>query len=298
MISIAFLGLTANPIWMLFPFSTYAISLKLVLQAEYWDPTVVPEDWHMFLRCSFASGTANEPPVRVVALPTIVGNDCAIGDTAWEALTASYQQFVRWFWGAEDLGYIVVKLFDVRNFSLMLFLRKLQCLFWAMEHHLLMAMAGSILMCNAVLRLVVEQSYDQSFREDMEWYFPETVSSLSNLSHFSVGALVADISLIYMLMMWLTLCMFDHLYRNKVVKDRLHFHCQSEPSVLRWLGFALNPLFDVFLFILPSLHAHAKLFFLGNLVYVTTPKKSNSSDDTIRTANKAKVYNELVDEVM
>ncbi|HVC31251.1 MAG TPA: hypothetical protein VND24_08695, partial [Steroidobacteraceae bacterium] len=38
---------------MIFPQSTYSLSLKMADDAGYWDEDVIPEDWHMFLKCFF-----------------------------------------------------------------------------------------------------------------------------------------------------------------------------------------------------------------------------------------------------
>ena len=55
----------------LFPQSTYSLSLRMCHDVGYWDVDVVPEDWHMFLKCFFELG--GEPDVQPILLP--VGND-------------------------------------------------------------------------------------------------------------------------------------------------------------------------------------------------------------------------------
>ena len=42
---------------------------KLVVDVGYWDPIVIAEDWHMFLRCFFAKD--GDMTVRSMFLPTI-----------------------------------------------------------------------------------------------------------------------------------------------------------------------------------------------------------------------------------
>jgi len=37
-----------------FPLAIYSLSLVLAKKAAFWDPTVIPEDWHMYFRCQFA----------------------------------------------------------------------------------------------------------------------------------------------------------------------------------------------------------------------------------------------------
>ena len=55
----------------LFPQSTYSLSMRMCHDVGYWDVDVVPEDWHMFLKCFFEMG--GEPDVQPILLP--VGND-------------------------------------------------------------------------------------------------------------------------------------------------------------------------------------------------------------------------------
>ena len=40
----------ANPLHYKLPFAVYSLALDLAVEAKYWDPAVIPEDWHMFLR--------------------------------------------------------------------------------------------------------------------------------------------------------------------------------------------------------------------------------------------------------
>src|SRR6185437_2811240 len=56
---------------MMFPQSTYTLSFKMADDVGYWDPDVIPEDWHMFLKCFYAF--QGEVDVEPIFLPT--GND-------------------------------------------------------------------------------------------------------------------------------------------------------------------------------------------------------------------------------
>jgi hypothetical protein len=45
---------TGCPLSTPFPLAIYSLSLPLAKKACFWDPTVIPEDWHMYFRCQFA----------------------------------------------------------------------------------------------------------------------------------------------------------------------------------------------------------------------------------------------------
>ena len=87
----------------LFPQSTYSLSMRMCHDVGYWDVDVVPEDWHMFLKCFFELN--GEPVVKPIMLP--VGNDGVRAykyrDTFWE----HYQQARRHAWGCSDIPYAV-----------------------------------------------------------------------------------------------------------------------------------------------------------------------------------------------
>ncbi len=87
----------------LFPQSTYSLSMRMAHDVGYWDVDVVPEDWHMFLKCFYELN--GEPEVQPILLP--VGNDgvraYSYKGTFWE----HYQQARRHAWGCSDIPYAV-----------------------------------------------------------------------------------------------------------------------------------------------------------------------------------------------
>ena len=86
-----------------FPQSTYSLSLQLAHEVGYWDPDVIPEDWHMFLKCFFATG--GEIEVEPILLPT--GNDAVHAGGWWRSTVMTYVQHKRHAWGASDIPYAV-----------------------------------------------------------------------------------------------------------------------------------------------------------------------------------------------
>ena len=86
-----------------FPQSTYSLSLKMADDAGYWDEDVIPEDWHMFLKCFFAF--SGQVEVEAIFLPT--GNDGVKAKTYWRSLCMAYTQHKRHAWGASDIPYAI-----------------------------------------------------------------------------------------------------------------------------------------------------------------------------------------------
>lgn len=84
-----------------FPTSCYSLSWEMLNEVDYWDEEVIPEDWHLFLKCSYALGDR----VHVESLFLPLGNDCVLTDGYWKTLRAHYAQSVRHAWGASDIPY-------------------------------------------------------------------------------------------------------------------------------------------------------------------------------------------------
>jgi hypothetical protein len=87
----------------LFPQSTYSLSMRMCHDVGYWDVDVVPEDWHMFLKCFFE--LAGEPEVQPILLP--VGNDGVRAHSYTRTYWEHYQQARRHAWGCSDIPYAI-----------------------------------------------------------------------------------------------------------------------------------------------------------------------------------------------
>ena len=96
------LGELAMPFYSPLPISTYSTSLVLMEGTGWWDPAIISEDWHSFLRCAMYRG--GKLRMRPVFLPTHA--DAVDGDGLLGGLRAYHAQTTRHCWGAEDVGYM------------------------------------------------------------------------------------------------------------------------------------------------------------------------------------------------
>jgi hypothetical protein len=101
----------ATPWFDSLPISTYTLSLELCERCGWWDPAVIPEDWHSYLNCLFETG--DEIAVHPIFLPT--HGDATDGEGMRDALKNRYEQLKRHSWGAEDVGYIWGQLTERKN---------------------------------------------------------------------------------------------------------------------------------------------------------------------------------------
>ncbi len=84
-----------------FPTSCYSLSWQMLNEVDYWDEEVIPEDWHLYLKCSYTLGDR----VNVEPLFLPLGNDCVLTDGYFKTLRAHYAQSLRHAWGASDIPY-------------------------------------------------------------------------------------------------------------------------------------------------------------------------------------------------
>lgn len=91
----------------------YSASFKMIHEAGYWDPDVIPEDYRIFFKCFYRSGGKVE--VEPIYLP--IHADAVESTSVFKTLVNQYQQFKRWAWGVSDDPYIIKHYFLSRNIS-------------------------------------------------------------------------------------------------------------------------------------------------------------------------------------
>ncbi|KAJ8606620.1 hypothetical protein CTAYLR_008374 [Chrysophaeum taylorii] len=256
LLSVGFLGQLANPIHYRLPFAVYSLALDLAQEAGYWDPAVIPEDWHMFLRCFYATGGAAR--VKPVFFP--VGCECVTDAGAFRTVSACYQQAVRWQWGAIDIGFIAVHSGD---FGLSGALQQIRVVLAAAEHHLYYPLMWIVLA--AAPWLVDDWATGWRFQLWAGFY----------VSNF------------------LFLNLLDSEYRKIIARGPKHgaggpnARRLTEFSLKRAIAFFAFPVADLLLFVLPSLHAHARMALSTRFAYVVAPKLSICCTSKHPAAHKA-----------
>jgi len=237
----------ADPLAIDLPLSTYSLSLKLADEAGYWDGAVISEDWHMFLRCLFATG--GEVSLRPIFLPT--SSDAAIGDTSRQAVMNSYRQRLRHAWGAQDIGYILQQWHRSPQTPLAV---KLFYLSKVMHDHVILTTAG--LVVGAVSLLLLALHGASSITQ------PGPLRALVSVA--TAGNLVVGVG---MLAVGLT----EHLLcRRRSPGWRPAFLLGD---ICVW---PLLPVITLGIAGMPVLHAQAKLLFASPLIYAATPKRTGA----------------------
>ncbi|HKZ50132.1 MAG TPA: hypothetical protein VJ256_00005 [Dehalococcoidia bacterium] len=116
----------------IFPQSTYSLSLRMAHDAGYWDTDIVPEDWHMFLKCFFKLG--GRADVDTIYLPLHM--DAVRAPGYLKTFVSQYRQTRRHAWGCFDIPYSLRQCFAHREIPLR---RRLQRIWVLWENHTLWA---------------------------------------------------------------------------------------------------------------------------------------------------------------
>jgi len=115
---------------MRWPISTYSLSLRMAHEVDYWDPDIIPEDWHMFLKCYYHLG--GKVDVEPIYAPTYM--DGIRSKSYRGTFISHFHQARRHAWGCTDIPYAVEQTIDHPEMPLVPRLRRL----WAVtEAHVL-----------------------------------------------------------------------------------------------------------------------------------------------------------------
>ncbi|MBI4059052.1 glycosyltransferase family 2 protein [Candidatus Microgenomates bacterium] len=230
-----------EPTKLIFNYSCYSLSFKLVRQVGYWHTDIIPEDWHLFLQTFFA--TSGQVEVQPIFLPTNI--DAAQSKTWLGSLKNRYEQCKRHAWGASDIPYAVKE--AIRHPEIPLSARILR-IYKLIETHLIWSTNWFILTLGATLPVILNPAFA---RTALGYNLPK-------LSQF-----ILTVCLIALLVM----IVIDLVLRPKYARPASIFAVIRE--VLQWVSL---PIATLFMSVLPGLDAHTRLLLGRRLEYRVTEK--------------------------
>jgi len=230
-----------EPDGLFFNYSCYSSSYSLIDSAGYWDPDMIPEDWHIFLQSFFASG--GKASVDAIFLPTIV--DAPSGNGFFDALKNRYQQCLRHAWGATDIPYVIEQ--SLRHPEIPLIARLLR-LFKLIETHLVWSSNWFILTLGTSLPIILNPTF---FQTAIGFNLPR----------------ISNIILTICLLPLMVIIILDWKLRPLDQKGGLK---NFLANLLQW---PFMPLATLTMSVLPGLHSHTRLMLGKRLEYKTTVKK-------------------------
>src|SRR3989344_2586962 len=209
-------------------FSTYSTSFKHIVDIDYWDTNVIPEDYRLFFKSYFAKRGAFE--VHPIFLP--IYSDAAESSTRWQSYKNQYEQLKRWAWGVSDDAYIIKQYLTTPNVP-----------FWDKSIRVLKTIEDHFLWPVNWFAITVSAFFPPRLNEE----FNRTVIG-KTLPQVTSALLTA--SLISMVVVFV----IDALNRPPRPKKRLLLSYIFQP-----LEFLMLPIIGFFFSALPGIDAHTRL---------------------------------------
>lgn len=221
--------------------STYSTNLWLLQKIGYWDPDVIPEDWHVFFQAFFTLGER----VKTIPVYLPITRDAVMAEGLIKTFKTRYEQERRWAWGASDIPYTIVRFFDTPHIRPIAKLKKIMLV---AETHMLWPTSFFILTVSASIPPLVNPAFQRTV---LGFILPKLASFI--LTSTSILLLV----ILY----------FDHKTRATVdVKTRL----RNIP--LLFVQWYLLPITSFIFSSLPALEAHTRMLLGKKLEYKVTEK--------------------------
>jgi len=230
-----------EPDRLLFNYSCYSSSLKLLDGVGFWHTNIIPEDWHVFLQAFFHNQGKVE--VEPIFLPTSI--DAPEGATYLGSLKARYEQCKRHAWGATDIPYAVKE--AIRHPEIPFLVRFFR-IFKIIETHFIWSTNWFILTLGALIPTIVNPVFQQT----------ALGYNLPKISQFILTVCLA--SLVFVIVL-------DMMFRPP--KPKGYPLWRSVFDYLQWLTM---PIATLLMSVLPGLDSQTRLMIGKRLEYWVTEK--------------------------
>jgi hypothetical protein len=230
-----------EPSNLIFNYSCYSLSFKLLHETGYWHTDIIPEDWHLFLQTFF--NNKGNVGVEPIYLPTYI--DAPESKTWFGSLKNRYEQCKRHAWGATDIPYAIKE--SIRHPEIP-FLRKLARIYKMIETHVVWSTNWFVLTLGATVPVIIN---DDFARTSLGYNLPRMAQAVLTICLLALVVMV----------------IVDILLRPDKAKPDTIFKAIKE--VVQW---AFLPVITLPMSVLPGLHAQTMLMFGKRLEYKVTEK--------------------------
>lgn len=238
------------------PLSSFTLSYRLAEQVGYWDPAVIADDTHIFLRCYFA--TRGQTRLIPVYLPT--KGDTVTGVTFWQTLINYYKQKLRHGWGCQDASYVLQQWGRVTGMS---FGRKALPLIKSLHDHLIFSVGSGLVLIGTVLSLLLYNN--PVITLPFGFPYPLLLQAVNVLGALGLwGTWIAE--------------------RVRVSSNIRHWRFST--LLMEVLGWGAMPVASFLMVGLPVLHAQTKMMLGSELAFVPTPKQADPQTQAVSTRSR------------
>jgi hypothetical protein len=219
--------------------STYSLSLKMLVDVDFWDVDVIPEDYRIFFKAFYR--LKGKVWVEPIFLKTSMNSPQARGYLP--TIKSKYEQERRWAWGVSDAPLLIRWWLTVPGVP---FARKTLLLSYFLLDHFLWPVTWFILTLAA---------------RALAWINPTFAQTSVGSELLRISSLIITPSILTTLALAL---------------DRRHRPAPHEISRLKWMLFPLEllllPITGLFLSALPGLVSHTQLMLGKRLEYRVSEK--------------------------
>ena len=228
-------------------FSSYSMSLDLVIKVNYWDDDVIPEDSRFYWKSFFA--THGGMKMVPVFLP-VYGDAPEASDRGmpWERVKThanQYNQIKRWAWGVSDVPYVTVRLLRHHEIPLGLRARRYG---YMVFNHLTWTTLPVLLLFGAALPRMLQLDWNLSSRAEHIGFWAFV---LINIAFLNIAALI----------------LVERRINPPMPREWSYPH-----QVWAYLQLGLYPIVGLIFSVLPALEAQSRLMVGMYLEYKVTEK--------------------------
>jgi hypothetical protein len=221
-------------------FSSRSLSFRTVLDVNYWDPSVIPEDSRQY----WTAFTIYDGRHRIIPIYSPIYMDAVLSDTYVKTFKSQYMQLRRWAWGVCDFPFVALNLWYHPNIKKS---EKIYRIFEFLENNFFWA-TGPILL---TFTGFIPGFLNADFRDTVLAYnLPRIMSDL--LSYASAGIIMCAI---------ISLSLVPTNKKRGLI-GRISLS-------LQWI---LVPIVSIVLSAIPALDAQTRLMFGNYLEYQVTQK--------------------------
>jgi len=232
--------------WRLINFSTHSMSLKTLVEMDFWDTTVVNEDSRQYWRAYFRFDGDHE----VVPIFVPIYMDAVLAPSYVQTLKDQYLQKKRWYYGVEHFPYVVTNAVKNKNIP---FLDKLTKVYRLFEANYSLATSSIYIAIVAWLPLLFGPG------------FGETVlaNNLQGIIRILLG------------LTWIGLVTSMIISTLLLPPKPLHFGKRKSIEMIgQWI---LIPITAIFFSSLPAIDAQTRLMFGKYMTFRVTQKSTSPS---------------------
>lgn len=221
-------------------FSSRSLSFKTIMDVNYWDPSIIPEDSRQY----WTAYTIYNGRHEVIPIYSPVYLDAVLSDTYMGTFKSQYKQLRRWAWGVCDFPFVVLNLRQNPNIKL---LTKVRLVLEFLKNHLLWSTGPIILTFMGFLPGLLNTSFRNTV---LAYNLPGMMSNILTLA--SSGIVMCTI---------ISLVLIPRNSKRNLL--------QTVSLCLQWL---LIPVVSIFLSAIPALDAQTRLILGKYLEYGVTEK--------------------------